>query len=84
LVFYDLFLSGHGAKICREHGQSTLEHAHIYVLNYGPTRSKVLKNLVLGVISSFTVDNVSKVCASNLGNNYFNMMLFLLYVSSFA
>jgi hypothetical protein len=54
------------------------------VLNYGPTRSKVLKNLVLGVISSFTVDDVSKVCASNLGNNYFNMMLFLLYVSSFA
>jgi amyloid beta precursor protein binding protein 1 len=77
-------LSGHGAKICREHGQSTLEHTHVYVLNYGPIRSKVLKNLVLQVISFFIVDDASKVCASNLGNNYFDMMLFLFYVSSFA
>jgi hypothetical protein len=54
------------------------------VLNYGPIRSKVLKNLVLQVISFFIVDDASKVCASNLGNNYFDMMLFLFYVSSFA
>jgi len=39
---------------------------------------------VLQVIGSFIVDDASKVCASNLGNNYFDMMLFLFYVSSFA
>jgi amyloid beta precursor protein binding protein 1 len=54
------------------------------VFNYGPTRSEVLKNLVLGVIGSFTLDDASKVCAFDLGNNYFDMLLFLLYVSSFV
>jgi amyloid beta precursor protein binding protein 1 len=77
-------LSGHGARICREHGQSALEHAHICVLNSGPTGSEVLKNLVLGIIGSFTVDDAYKVCASDLGNNYFDMLLFLFYISSFA
>jgi len=83
LVFYDPFLSGHGARICREHGQLALEHAHIYVLNYGPTRSEVLKNLVLGIINTFIVDDVPKVYAFDLSNNYFNM-LFFLYIFSFA
>jgi hypothetical protein len=39
---------------------------------------------VLGKIGSFIVVYDSKVCASNLGNNYFGMLLFLLYVSSLA
>jgi amyloid beta precursor protein binding protein 1 len=71
LVFYDPSLSGHGARIWGEHGQSALKRTHICVLNCGPTRSESLKNLVLGGISSFTVVDASKVCASDLGNNYF-------------
>jgi hypothetical protein len=61
-----------------------LEHAHIYVFNCGPIGSKVLRNLVLGVINSFTLDDAFKVCAFDLGNNYFDMLLFLLYVFSFT
>ncbi len=83
-VFYDPSLSGHGARIWGQHGQSALEHAHICVLNCRPTGSESLKNLVLGGISSFTVVDASKVCAFDLGNNYFGMLLFLLYVSSLA
>jgi hypothetical protein len=84
LLFYDPSLSGHGARIWGEHGQSALERAHICVLNCGPTGSEALKNLVLGGIGSFTVVDASKVCASDLGNNYFGMLLFLPYVSSLA
>ncbi len=73
LVFYDPSLNGHGARIYGEHKQLALEHAHICVLNCEPIGSEALKNLVLGIISSFVVDDASKVCASNLGNNYFNM-----------
>ncbi|CAM6070645.1 unnamed protein product [Sphagnum tenellum] len=58
-------------RIWGEHGQSALERAHICVLNCGPTGSEALKNLVLGGIGSFTVVDASKVCASDLGNNYF-------------
>jgi molybdopterin/thiamine biosynthesis adenylyltransferase len=82
LIFYDL--SGHGARIWGQHGQSVLKCAHICVLNCGPTGSESLKNLVLGGIGSFTVVDASKVCASDLGNNYFGMLLFLLYDSSLA
>jgi molybdopterin/thiamine biosynthesis adenylyltransferase len=59
-----------------------LERAHIYVFNCGPIRLEALKNLMFGGISSFTVVYASKVCAPNLGNNCFGMLLFLLYVSS--
>jgi hypothetical protein len=83
LVFYDPFLSGHCAKICREHGQWALEHAHIYVLNYGSIGSEVLKNLVLGIINTFIIDDAPKVYAFDLSNNYFDMLLFL-YIFSFA
>jgi amyloid beta precursor protein binding protein 1 len=71
-------------RIWGEHGQSALERAHICVLNCGPTGSEALKNLVLGGIGSFTVVDASKVCASDLGNNYFGMLLFLPDVSSLA
>jgi hypothetical protein len=81
-VFGDPSWSGHGARIWGEHGQSALERPHICVLNCGPTGSESLKNLVLGGIGSFTVVDASKVCASDLGNNYFCMLLFLLYLSS--
>jgi len=74
LVFYDPCLSGHDAKICGEHEHSALEHAHICVLNCEPIGSKALKNLVFGIIGSFIVDDASKVCASDLGNNYFSML----------
>ncbi len=84
LVFYDPSLNGHGARIWGEHGQSVLECAHICVFNCGPTGPESLKNLVLGGIGSFTVVDASKVCTSDLGNNYFGMLLFLLYVSSLA
>ncbi len=84
LVFYDTSLSGHGARIWGEHAQSALKHAHICVLNCGPPGSESLKNLVLGGIGSFTIVDASKVYASDLGNNYFGMQLFLLYVSSLA
>jgi amyloid beta precursor protein binding protein 1 len=70
-VFGDPSWSGHGARIWGEHGQSALERPHICVLNCGPTGSESLKNLVLGGIGSFTVVDASKVCASDLGNNYF-------------
>ncbi|KAH9531818.1 hypothetical protein CY35_19G056700 [Sphagnum magellanicum] len=58
-------------RIWGQHGQSVLKCAHICVLNCGPTGSESLKNLVLGGIGSFTVVDASKVCASDLGNNYF-------------
>jgi amyloid beta precursor protein binding protein 1 len=61
-----------------------LEYAHIYVFNCGPIGSEALKNLVLGGIDSFIIVYASKVCAFDLGNNYFGMLLFLLYVSSLA
>jgi amyloid beta precursor protein binding protein 1 len=61
-----------------------LEHAHICVLNCGLIGLEALKNLVLGGISSFTIVYASKVCGSDLGNNYFGMLFFFLYVSSLA
>jgi amyloid beta precursor protein binding protein 1 len=61
-----------------------LKCAQIYVFNYGPIGLEALKNLMFGGIGSFTIVYASKVCASDLGNNYFGMLLFLLYVSSLA
>jgi molybdopterin/thiamine biosynthesis adenylyltransferase len=47
--------------------------------------SKALKNLVLGGIGSFTVVYASKICASDqVSKNYFGMLLFFLYIYSFA
>jgi molybdopterin/thiamine biosynthesis adenylyltransferase len=57
LVFYDLSLNGHSAKIYGEHKQSVLEHAHICVLNCEPIGLEALNNLVLGIIGSFIVDD---------------------------
>jgi len=45
---------------------------------------EALKNLVFGGIGSFTIVYASKVYAFDLGNNYFGMLLFLLYVFSLA
>lgn len=84
LVFYDPSLNGHGAIIYGEHEQSTLEHAHICVLNCKLIGSKALKNSMLGIIGSFIVDDTSKVYASELGNNYFSRLFFLFYISSLA
>jgi hypothetical protein len=63
-----------------------LEHAHIYVLNCGPIGLglKALNNLVLGGIGSFTIVYASKVYAYDLGNNYFGMLLFFIYIFPLA
>ncbi|XVF15162.1 hypothetical protein REPUB_Repub09cG0126400 [Reevesia pubescens] len=56
-------------RIWGEQGQSALEKESICLLNYGPTGSETLKNLVLGGVGSITIVYGSKVELGDLGNN---------------
>lgn len=57
-------------RIWGTHGQECLQNASICVLNAGACGAEVLKNLVLGGVTNFTVVDSRFVCDMDFGNNF--------------
>ena len=58
-------------RLWGDHGQASLEAAHVCLLNATATGTEILKNLVLPGVGGFTIVDSAKVTALDLGSNFF-------------
>ncbi|XP_065145361.1 NEDD8-activating enzyme E1 regulatory subunit [Paramisgurnus dabryanus] len=58
-------------RLWGDHGQETLENAHVCLINATATGTEILKNLVLPGIGAFTIVDGHKVSGEDVGNNFF-------------
>ncbi len=58
-------------RLWGDHGQCSLEDAHICLINASATGTEILKNLVLPGIGAFTIIDTNDVQKSDLGSNFF-------------
>uniref|UniRef100_A0A673LJK8 NEDD8-activating enzyme E1 regulatory subunit n=1 Tax=Sinocyclocheilus rhinocerous TaxID=307959 RepID=A0A673LJK8_9TELE len=58
-------------RLWGDHGQETLENAHVCLINATATGTEILKNLVLPGIGVFTLVDGHKVSGEDVGNNFF-------------
>ena len=58
-------------RLWGDHGQRSLESAHVCLINATGTGSETLKNLVLPGIGAFTILDSNQVTASDLNSNFF-------------
>uniref|UniRef100_A0A665XCC7 NEDD8-activating enzyme E1 regulatory subunit n=1 Tax=Echeneis naucrates TaxID=173247 RepID=A0A665XCC7_ECHNA len=58
-------------RLWGDHGQETLENAHVCLINATATGTEILKNLVLPGIGAFTVVDGHTVTGEDVGNNFF-------------
>uniref|UniRef100_A0A8D3CPK1 NEDD8-activating enzyme E1 regulatory subunit n=1 Tax=Scophthalmus maximus TaxID=52904 RepID=A0A8D3CPK1_SCOMX len=66
-------------RLWGDHGQETLENAHVCLVNATATGTEILKNLVLPGIGAFTIVDGHTVSGEDVGNNMsFLCFLFLL------
>ncbi|KAG7473585.1 hypothetical protein MATL_G00097440 [Megalops atlanticus] len=58
-------------RLWGDHGQETLENAHVCLINATASGTEILKNLVLPGIGAFTIVDGHKVSGEDVGNNFF-------------
>uniref|UniRef100_A0A3P8UGV1 NEDD8-activating enzyme E1 regulatory subunit n=1 Tax=Cynoglossus semilaevis TaxID=244447 RepID=A0A3P8UGV1_CYNSE len=58
-------------RLWGDHGQETLENAHVCLINATATGTEILKNLVLPGIGAFTIVDGHTVSGEDVGNNFF-------------
>ena len=58
-------------RLWGDHGQRTLESAHVCLINATSTGTEILKNLVLPGIGAFTILDSHSVTSRDLGANFF-------------
>ncbi|XP_031424594.1 NEDD8-activating enzyme E1 regulatory subunit [Clupea harengus] len=58
-------------RLWGDHGQESLENAHVCLINATATGTEILKNLVLPGIGAFTIVDGHKVSGEDVGNNFF-------------
>nr|XP_004543363.1 NEDD8-activating enzyme E1 regulatory subunit [Maylandia zebra] len=58
-------------RLWGDHGQETLENAHVCLINATATGTEILKNLVLPGIGAFTIVDGHTVTGEDVGNNFF-------------
>ncbi|KAG7483347.1 NEDD8-activating enzyme E1 regulatory subunit [Solea senegalensis] len=58
-------------RLWGDHGQETLENAHVCLINASATGTEILKNLVLPGIGAFTIVDGHTVSGEDVGNNFF-------------
>ena len=58
-------------RLWGDHGQASLENAHVCLINASATGTEILKNLVLPGIGAFTVVDSKQVAAVDVGSNFF-------------
>ncbi|KAM9410124.1 NEDD8-activating enzyme E1 regulatory subunit [Pholidichthys leucotaenia] len=58
-------------RLWGDHGQETLENAHVCLINATATGTELLKNLVLPGIGAFTIVDGHTVSGEDVGNNFF-------------
>uniref|UniRef100_A0A669EIB7 NEDD8-activating enzyme E1 regulatory subunit n=1 Tax=Oreochromis niloticus TaxID=8128 RepID=A0A669EIB7_ORENI len=58
-------------RLWGDHGQETLENAHVCLINATATGTEILKNLVLPGIGAFTIVDGHTVTGEDAGNNFF-------------
>ncbi|XP_040926017.1 NEDD8-activating enzyme E1 regulatory subunit isoform X2 [Betta splendens] len=58
-------------RLWGDHGQETLENAHVCLINANATGTELLKNLVLPGIGAFTIVDGHTVTGEDVGNNFF-------------
>uniref|UniRef100_A0A8C5EDC7 NEDD8-activating enzyme E1 regulatory subunit n=1 Tax=Gouania willdenowi TaxID=441366 RepID=A0A8C5EDC7_GOUWI len=58
-------------RLWGDHGQDTLENAHVCLINATATGTEILKNLVLPGIGAFTIVDGHTVTGEDVGNNFF-------------
>uniref|UniRef100_A0A3B4TUB0 NEDD8-activating enzyme E1 regulatory subunit n=1 Tax=Seriola dumerili TaxID=41447 RepID=A0A3B4TUB0_SERDU len=56
-------------RLWGDHGQETLENAHVCLINATATGTEILKNLVLPGIGAFTIVDGHTVSGEDVGNN---------------
>ncbi|TNN80482.1 NEDD8-activating enzyme E1 regulatory subunit [Liparis tanakae] len=58
-------------RLWGDHGQESLESAHVCLINATATGTEILKNLVLPGIGAFTIVDGHTVSGEDVGNNFF-------------
>lgn len=58
-------------RLWGDHGQASLESAHVCLINATATGTEALKSLVLPGIGAFTIVDGNKVSGEDVGNNFF-------------
>uniref|UniRef100_A0A673AA75 NEDD8-activating enzyme E1 regulatory subunit n=1 Tax=Sphaeramia orbicularis TaxID=375764 RepID=A0A673AA75_9TELE len=58
-------------RLWGDHGQESLENAHVCLINATATGTEILKNLVLPGIGAFTIVDGHIVSGEDVGNNFF-------------
>ncbi|XP_056134447.1 NEDD8-activating enzyme E1 regulatory subunit [Lampris incognitus] len=58
-------------RLWGDHGQETLENAHVCLINATASGTEILKNLVLPGIGAFTIVDGHTVSGEDVGNNFF-------------
>ncbi|XP_053173485.1 NEDD8-activating enzyme E1 regulatory subunit [Scomber japonicus] len=58
-------------RLWGDHGQETLENAHVCLINATATGTEIMKNLVLPGIGAFTIVDGHTVSGEDVGNNFF-------------
>uniref|UniRef100_UPI00358EEBE6 NEDD8-activating enzyme E1 regulatory subunit isoform X2 n=1 Tax=Myxine glutinosa TaxID=7769 RepID=UPI00358EEBE6 len=58
-------------RLWGDHGQRTLELAHVCVIHASATGTELLKNLVLPGVGAFTIVDDKTVIGADIGNNFF-------------
>uniref|UniRef100_A0A8C9XVC4 NEDD8-activating enzyme E1 regulatory subunit n=1 Tax=Sander lucioperca TaxID=283035 RepID=A0A8C9XVC4_SANLU len=58
-------------RLWGDHGQESLENAHVCLINATATGTEILKNLVLPGIGAFTIVDGHTVSGEDVGNNFF-------------
>lgn len=58
-------------RLWGDHGQRSLENAHVCLINASATGTEILKNLVLPGMGAFTIVDRKTVSEADLGSNFF-------------
>uniref|UniRef100_A0A8C4N706 NEDD8-activating enzyme E1 regulatory subunit n=1 Tax=Eptatretus burgeri TaxID=7764 RepID=A0A8C4N706_EPTBU len=58
-------------RLWGDHGQCTLELAHVCIIHASATGTELLKNLVLPGVGAFTIVDDKTVTGADVGNNFF-------------
>lgn len=58
-------------RLWGDHGQNSLEHASVCLINATATGTEILKSLVLPGVGSFTILDPHKLTGEDVGNNFF-------------
>jgi len=58
-------------RLWGDHGQNSLEHASVCLINATATGTEILKSLVLPGLGSFTILDSHKLTGEDAGNNFF-------------